>query len=103
MSLSPCEFQTWSCFRQIGKQRAGLVLDSQRAFAVFAFLAFLDLAAEELREQLHAEANAEHRHAELENVFVRQRRVLGINRLDGPPDKMMPLGLSAAIFTAGVS
>ena len=65
--------------RQFGEQRAACVLHRERAFAVFALLAFLDLAAEKLREQLHAEADAQHRHAELENIFVRQRRVLRIN------------------------
>ena len=66
--------------RQFCEQRAASILHRERAFAVFALLAFLDLAAEKLREQLHAVADAEHRHAELKNVFVRQRRVLAHTR-----------------------
>ncbi len=65
--------------RQFGEQRAARILDRERALAVFALQSFFDLAAEELREQLHAEADAEHRQAERKNVFVRQRRVLGVN------------------------
>ena len=66
--------------RQAVKEYARRILHGERALAVFALLAFLDPAAEELREQLHAVADAKHRHAERENVFVRQRRILGVNR-----------------------
>jgi hypothetical protein len=41
---------------------------------------FLDLAAEKLREELHAEADAQHRHAERKEGLVRQRRLRLINR-----------------------
>jgi hypothetical protein len=41
------------------------ILHGERAFAVFAFLALLHPAAEEVREQLHAEADAEHRQPSL--------------------------------------
>ena len=86
--------------RQSAEERARRILDLQHALAVFAFLAFLDLAAEELREQLHAEANAEHRHAEAENGLVRQRRVLGINRRR-PAGKNDAAGLERGDFGGG--
>ena len=66
-------------FRQPAEQRARRVLHRERALAVFTLQALLDLAAEKLGEQLHAVADAEHGHAERENIFVRQRRVRGIN------------------------
>ena len=56
-------------FAAIRETARTTVLDRERALAVFALLAFLDLAAEELREQLHAEADAEHRHAEAKMVL----------------------------------
>ena len=65
--------------RQVGEQGAGAVFDAERAFAVFAFLARLDLAAEILGQELQAVANAQHRDAELEDGGVGQRRVLGID------------------------
>jgi len=51
----------------------------QRAFAEFALLSRLDLAAEKVCEDLDAVADAEDRNAELENVLVGQRRIFGIN------------------------
>ena len=53
---------------QIGEQGAGRVFDRERALAVFALLAWLDLAAEKLGQDLEAVANAQHRNAELENL-----------------------------------
>ena len=79
VSLSPCEFQTWSCRGNPRNSAQDVSFTVQNALTVFAFLPFLDLAAKELREQLNTIADAEHRHAERENGFVRQRRVLGIN------------------------
>lgn len=61
------------------EERARAVGDGERALAVFALLAFLDLPAEELREELHAVTDAEHGHAELEDAAVGQRRVSGIH------------------------
>ncbi len=55
--------------RQIREQRGNDDRHPQRALAVFAFLALLDLAAEKLGEQLHAVADAKHRHAEFERFF----------------------------------
>ena len=74
VSLSPWEFQTCSGLAVV-EERAGLFLHGERALAILALLTFLDLAAEELREQLHAVADAENRHAQRENVFVRHGRV----------------------------
>src|SRR5208282_238000 len=65
--------------RQAAKQRARRVLDGERALAVFAFAALLDLAAKKLGEQLHAVADAEHGSAELKDFFVRQGRIFGIH------------------------
>ena len=79
VSLSPCEFQTCSAAGRFAKQRAGRVLDGERALAVFAFEALLDLAAEKLGEQLHAVADAKHGSAEFKDFFVRQRRIGGIH------------------------
>ncbi len=45
------------------EQGAALVQHAQGALAVFPLLAALDLAAQELRQQLHAETDAQDRHA----------------------------------------
>ena len=79
VSLSPCEFQTCSVFGQPGEERAEGVLDAECAFAVFALLARLDLAAQVLGQQLQAVADAEHGDAELEDRGVGQRRGLRIH------------------------
>ena len=100
VSLSPCEFQTCSDFGKLAKQRAGGVLHRERAFAVFALEAFLDLAAEKLREQLHAVTDAEDGHAQLENVFIRQRRVRGINT-GRPAGQNDAAGLELGDFRGG--
>jgi hypothetical protein len=68
VSLSPWNSRpaaTWAVWRTARRS----VFHRERAFAVFALLAFLDFAAEKLREQLHAVADAQHRHAELKNVL----------------------------------
>src|SRR5690606_25432781 len=62
-----------------GEERAETVDDFERAFAVFALVAFLHFAAEKLRENLNAETDSEYGHAELENALVRQRRVFRVN------------------------
>ena len=100
VSLSPCEFQTCSVVRQIRKQGAEAVFDAERAFAVFALLARLDLAAEVLGQELDAVADAQHRDAELEKGAVGQRRVLRIHarRAAGQDDA---LGLERGDFRGG--
>ena len=65
--------------RQLVEQSAAGVLDRERALAVFALEPFLHPAAEKLREQLHAKTDAQHRHAQVEDVLIRQRRILGVH------------------------
>ena len=103
MSLSPCEFQTCSVSGRLANSGQKLSFTRERAFAVFALLALLDLAAEELREQLHAVADAQHRHAELEDGLVRQRRVLGINTGRAAGEDDAAWASARAISRAGVS
>ena len=79
VSLSPCEFQTCRVSGRLANSGQRAVLDAERAFAVFALLARLDLPAEILGQELQAVANAQHRDAQLEDGAVRQRRVLGID------------------------
>ena len=74
-SLSPCEFQICSDAGRLANSAHARVRHRQRAFAVFAFLARLDFAAQEMGHQLHAVANPQDRHAQLENGRVRQRRL----------------------------
>ncbi len=66
-------------FREICEQRATTAGHPQRPFAVFAFEAFLDLAAQKLGQQLHAVADAEHGQAEGKDFFVRQGCISGIH------------------------
>ena len=79
VSLSPCEFQTCSVFGRFANSGQDDRCHPQPPFAVFAFEALLDPAAEKLGEQLHAVADAKHRHAELKDFFVGQRRFRGIH------------------------
>src|SRR5439155_5492984 len=65
--------------RQVVKERTRTIADDQRAFAEFPFPAGLDLAAQKVGQDLNAVTDAEDRNAELENIFIRQRRVLGID------------------------
>ena len=64
---------------QILEQRARGVADGQGAFAEFPFLSRLDFAGQKVRQDLNAVTDAENRNAELEDAFVRQRRVFGIH------------------------
>jgi hypothetical protein len=66
-------------FRKVRKQRAKTIGDAQRPFAVFAFFAFLDFAAEEMAEELQAETHAEQGQAHVENRSVGQRRFFRIH------------------------
>ena len=101
--LVPVRIPDLQGLRQAGEEGAAAVFDSERAFAVFALLARLDLPAEILGQELEAVANAQHRNAELEDGAVRQRRLLGIDarRAAGQDDA---LGLQPRRFPrAGVS
>jgi len=51
VSLSPWEFQTWSCSGNPRNSGARGILHPERALAVFALLAFLDPAAKILRQR----------------------------------------------------
>ena len=83
--------------REILEERAARVVDGEVALAVFALLAFLDLAAVEVREELHAVADAQDGHAELEDGLVRQRRVLRIHA-GGPAGEDEAAGLERGDF-----
>ena len=50
VSLSPWEFQIWRVSGSLEKRAADAIVDGEGAFAVFAFLAGFDFAAEELGE-----------------------------------------------------
>ena len=100
VSLSPWEFQMRSLRGKPGEKLARL-LDREVAVAVFARLAERDLAAEEIAHELHAIANAEHRHAELENLGSGCGAVFAYT-LCGPPERMMPMTPSSRSFAAGV-
>ena len=65
--------------RQAGEQPARLA-DAQLGAAELADLGVLDDAAERVREQLHAVADAEHRDAELEQRRVELRRARRVDR-----------------------
>ena len=54
--------------RKVRKEGAKTVGDAQVAFAVFAFLAGLDLAAQIMGQQLHAVADAQHGDAQVEHA-----------------------------------
>ena len=68
-----------SDFGQLGEQRAGRVLHRERALAVLALLAVLDLAAEELRQQSARRSRCRESACRARKCRVRQRRVLRIN------------------------
>ena len=64
--------------RQALEERAGL--RGELRAAELRHAGALDGAAEVLRHQLHAVADAEHGHAELEQLRVDLRRVVGVDR-----------------------
>ena len=64
--------------RQAGEQRA-VRLDANLGLAELRDAGPLDRPAELLRHQLHAVADAERRHAELENAGVDARRAVGVH------------------------
>jgi len=80
--------------RQPGKKPARL-LDRQGAMAVLAMVALGGFTAEQVAEKLDAVANAEHRHAQLENPAVRNRRLLREDRAraTGEDDAHHAIGL----------
>ena len=61
-----------------------------------------DFAAEHVGHQLHAVADAEHRHAELEHCRRRTCGAPASETLFGPPDRMMPTGCFARSSSTGV-
>jgi len=70
--------------------------------AELSFLRILDLAAELSRHRLHAVADSQHRHTELEYGIGRARRFFFVTEF-GPPERMMPCGLNSrtkASFTS---
>ena len=67
---------------QVVEQHAGPV-DIERGRAVLALPVAADLAAERLRHELVAVADAEHRHAELEQPRVDLRRALLVDAQAG--------------------
>jgi hypothetical protein len=66
--------------RQAGEELARF-LDREVTVAVFACLAVRDVTAEVVPHELDAVADAEHGHAELENLRIRMRRRLRVNTL----------------------
>ena len=62
-----------------------------------------DFPAERVGHQLHAVADAEHRHAGVVDTPASQCGAPGSDTLFGPPDRMMPTGLRAADLASGVS
>jgi hypothetical protein len=56
-----------------------------------------------MAHELHAVADAEHGHAQLENLRVGMRRGLRVDTLCGPPERMMPTTPSSRSFAAGVA
>jgi hypothetical protein len=65
--------------RQPFEQHRRIVLNGEQPFAVFALLAAFNFPAQKVREHLQAVADAEHRHAQIEDGLVRERRVFCVN------------------------
>ncbi len=78
-------------------------LDPDRRQPELAMRRRRDCAAHQIGHQLHAVADAEHRHAALEHRAARSAARPASETLFGPPDRMMPAGLRRAISAGGVS
>jgi hypothetical protein len=74
------------------EKRAGGIQDGQRPLAVLALLPLLDLAAEEVGEDLDAVTDAENRDLQPEDGPIGERRVLGVHAR-GPARHDDALGL----------
>ena len=65
---------------EFAEEWAFLAGDRQRAFSVFAFGAFFHLAAQKMTHQLHAVANAQHGHAQIEDGRIGQGSLGRVHR-----------------------
>ncbi len=79
VSLSPWEFQTCNDFGNFANsaQLESLIVSVPLPYS--RLRPFSTFSAQKVRKQLHAKTDAQHRHAKLKNIFVRQWCVLGID------------------------
>ena len=66
---------------QFAEQLASAILHLERAFAIFPLEAALNFSAEIFCHQLQAETNAEHGHAKIKNLLVRQGCLAAVDTL----------------------
>ena len=77
--MSRCDIQQ-VCSLGIPASSTPPLGDAQVGAAELADVGLLDAAAELVDEQLHAVADAQHRHAELEQPPLERRRTVGVHR-----------------------
>ena len=110
VTLSPWLIQTLSMpWPSVGREVLDAVEQPRVAarahlgVAELALRARLDLAAQLLRHRLHAVADAEHRHAELEHRLRRAQRRAPRRSLAWLPERMMPLRLRTRARTSSLT
>ena len=84
--------------RQTGKERVGGILDGNFSMAVLALRPRADLAAEVMNDEVKAITDAERGHAKLQNLCVRRRCIVVVNRR-GPAGEHDADGLVALNFS----
>ena len=89
------------CSRGMPSQQHAGLGDVQVRAAELADLGLLDAPAELVHEQLHAVADAHHRHAQLEQLALQRAARPRAYTEAGPPERMIPRGLRLATSSSG--